>query len=153
LKRSILALLAGAALLAVPAFGLAKTQTTKVKVANTSSLGKILVKGNGFTLYIFTRDSKHNNKDTCYSAHNSFGKCRDIWPPFIDKGKLIAGTGVNANKLGTIKLPNGSKQVTYYGHPLYGYSGDFGPADTSYVGQSQFGGNWYAIGPGGKAKH
>jgi len=142
----VLALLAGS-LLAIPAIALAST-TTKVKLASTS-LGKIAVKGSGFTLYIFTRDKK--NKDNCYGKTDSFGdKCQSIWPPYIDKGKLVAGKGINASKLGTIKLRNGSKQVTYYGHPLYGYSGDGGPGETSYVGFNQFGGNWYAINGAGK---
>ena len=47
--------------------------------------------------------------------------------------------------LGTIKLPNGARQVTYAGHPLYTYIGDSGPGDTSYVGVSQFGGRWFAL--------
>ncbi|MFI4993711.1 MAG: hypothetical protein ACHQCH_08880 [Solirubrobacterales bacterium] len=43
----------------------------------------------------------------------------------------------------------GGKQVTYAGHPLYTYSGDSGPGETSYVGEKQFGGTWYAINASG----
>jgi hypothetical protein len=41
------------------------------------------------------------------------------------------------------------RQVTYAGHPLYLYSGDSSPADTSYVGVQQFGGKWYALNAAG----
>jgi predicted lipoprotein with Yx(FWY)xxD motif len=43
----------------------------------------------------------------------------------------------------------GGKQVTYAGHPLYTYSGDSGPGQTSYVGAKSFGGTWYAINASG----
>jgi hypothetical protein len=46
--------------------------------------------------------------------------------------------------VGTIMV-GGARQVTYAGHPLYTYIGDAGPGDTSYVGQSQFGGKWFAL--------
>jgi predicted lipoprotein with Yx(FWY)xxD motif len=151
LKRRILTPLAGVALLAIPAFALAATSpTTKVKLANVGApFGKIAVKGNSFTLYIFTKDKA--KQDNCWGRKQFGQKCQSIWPPYIKKGKLVAGTGITASKLGSIKLPNGKRQVTYYGHPLYGYSGDFGPKETSYIGQSQFGGFWYAINGSGKA--
>jgi hypothetical protein len=38
---------------------------------------------------------------------------------------------------------------SYAGHPLYTYSGDSGPGETSYVGAKQFGGTWYAINASG----
>jgi hypothetical protein len=36
---------------------------------------------------------------------------------------------IRGRKLGTVRLMNGERQVTYFGHPLYWYSGDYGPAD------------------------
>jgi predicted lipoprotein with Yx(FWY)xxD motif len=45
--------------------------------------------------------------------------------------------------VGTIHIA-GARQVTCAGHPLYTYIADAGPGDTSYVGQSQFGGKWFA---------
>jgi hypothetical protein len=35
--------------------------------------------------------------------------------------------------------------VTYAGHPLYTDEADFGPRSTLNVGQSEYGGRWYAV--------
>jgi predicted lipoprotein with Yx(FWY)xxD motif len=141
----IAALLAALAL-AVPAMAASKGQAS-VKVSG-SSLGKILVNGaNGRTLYVFSKDTR--NKDNCFAISG----CASTWPALTTKGKPLAGTGAKKSLLGTTKLPNGKLQVTYAGHPLYVYSGDFGPHQTDYVGFPQFGGTWYAINAnGGRVK-
>ena len=139
-----LAALAGLAL-AAPAGAAAKGPAT-VKVAN-SSLGKILVNGSGRTIYMFTKDGR--NKDRCVTTQG----CTSIWPPLTTKGKPAARSGAKASLLGTIKLPSGSLQVTYAGHPLYTYSGDVMPHQTDYVGTPEFGGTWFAVSStGGKVK-
>jgi predicted lipoprotein with Yx(FWY)xxD motif len=144
LPSAALAALAGLAL-AVPAGAAAKGPAT-VKVA-ISSLGKILVNGSGRTVYMFSKDGR--NKDRCVTIQS----CTSIWPPLTTKGKPVARSGAKASLLGTIKLPSGSLQVTYAGHPLYTYSADVMPHETDYVGTPQFGGTWYAVSStGGKVK-
>jgi predicted lipoprotein with Yx(FWY)xxD motif len=106
-------------------------------------LGKILVASSGYTLYVFTKDSK--NKDNCQKVKG----CLEAWLAKEAQGKPSAGHGVRAKLLSTAKLSGGLSQVTYAGHPLYIYSGDSGPGDTSYVGAKQFGGTWYAINAAG----
>jgi predicted lipoprotein with Yx(FWY)xxD motif len=106
-----------------------------------TSLGSILVAPNGHTLYEFTRD--HKNTDNC----QKISECTSFWPPLV--GTPRAGHGVNAKLLGTIRLKNGSRQITYAGHPLYTYSGDSEAAQTSYVGVSLEGGRWYAVNASG----
>lgn len=118
----------------------AATPTVKLQ---KSALGKIIVTGKGFTVYAFTADKR--NKDVC--VHKS--SCPSFWPPVTTKTKLIAGGGVKARLLGTIKLPGGGRQVTYAGHPLYRYTGDTSHAETDYVGTPQFGGTWYAVNAAG----
>lgn len=110
-----------------------------------TSLGKLLVSSSGRTLYEFTKD--HPNKDSCASISG----CSEIWPALQSSGKPMAGSGVSASKLSTIKLSDGTKQVTYEGHPLYLYSADSGPGETSYVGAREFGGTWEAINSSGHA--
>ncbi len=110
-----------------------------------TSLGKLLVNSSGRTLYEFTRD--HTNKNSCASISG----CSEIWPALQSSGKPVGGSGVSASKLSTIKLSNGTKQVTYEGHPLYLYSADSGPGETSYVGAKEFGGTWEAINSAGHA--
>jgi predicted lipoprotein with Yx(FWY)xxD motif len=110
-----------------------------VKLVSTN-VGKILKSKSGQTLYAFTKDSK--NKDTCVTI----SRCTGTWPMMTVKGKPVAGPGVSARKLGTIKV-GGKTQLTYAGHPLYIYSLD--PKGTSYVGTPEFGGKWYAVAAAG----
>jgi predicted lipoprotein with Yx(FWY)xxD motif len=144
LKRRFAATLT-IAMVALTAVAVAATKPrgTTIKLGSTS-IGKILTKNSGFTIYIFTRDKK--NKDSCVKVSG----CTDTWPPVTTKAKPIAGRGVKSSLLGTIKLPSGKLQVTYNGKPLYTYVGDFGPRQTDYVGTPQFGGTWYAIDANGK---
>ncbi len=109
-----------------------------------SSLGMILVNGRGRTLYAFTKDGR--NKDRCTSAPG----CPSTWPMLTSRGKPTAGPGVKGSMLSTIKLPGGSHQVTYNGHPLYTYVADSSAAETDYVGAQQFGGTWLAVNASGK---
>lgn len=101
-------------------------------------LGMLLVNSHGFTLYAFSRDPR--NVDRCVSMSG----CSSIWPLVRTGARPIAGPGVKRSLLGTIKV-HGAQQVTYAGHPLYGYSGDAGPGSTSYVGVLQFKGVWRGV--------
>lgn len=114
-----------------------------VKLASTS-IGKILVNGRGFTVYAFSKDRR--NQDVCVKKSG----CTMSWIPVTTKAKVKAGPGLKASLLGTIKLPTGGKQVTYSGHPLYRYSFDSSPAATDYVGAHQFGGQWDALNAAGR---
>jgi predicted lipoprotein with Yx(FWY)xxD motif len=104
-----------------------------------TSLGSILVSSSGRTLYEFTRD--HGNKNSCAAISG----CSAAWPSLKASGRPTAGPGVKASLLSTTS----GHQVTYAGHPLYSYSGDRGPGETSYVGAKAFGGAWYAINASG----
>ena len=116
---------------------------TSVKIEKTG-IGSILVTGGGSVIYQFTHDR---------GAVNSCAKirgCSAVWPPLYTTGKPVAGSGAKASLLGTIKV--GSKlQVTYAGHPLYGYSQNSNSFSTGYVGTSEFGGSWDAVSATGAA--
>jgi len=118
-------------------------KAAKLQVRSTS-LGKILVNSAGFTVYRFTKDPR--NKDTCVTTSG----CAEVWPPLTTSGRPIAGAGVKASLLSTIKLSDGRKQVTYAGHPLYLYKSATERGETSYVGVSSFGGTWDAVNTAGK---
>lgn len=109
-----------------------------------SSLGTLLVNHNGFTLYIFSRDSR--GRDRCAATPG----CMGVWPALTTRARPHAGHGVRASLLGTIALGGGRRQVTYAGHPLYTYAFDSGPAETGYVGATQFGGTWRALSATGR---
>jgi predicted lipoprotein with Yx(FWY)xxD motif len=121
----------------------AKPGRTKISLRKTG-IGMILVNARGRTLYAFTKDGR--NKDRCVTTPG----CTSTWPAVTTAGKPRAGKGVNASKLGSIKLSDGSRQVTYGGRPLYTYVGDESAGETDYVGVMAFGGTWQAVNAAGK---
>ncbi len=144
MRRNLVLAVALVAVLAAAA--VAQAQTTRAKSSSAStielrqtSLGKILVNSSGLTLFDFSRDS--SDKDACQSISG----CTSAWPPLVTSGRPTAGSGLNPSKLATIKLSNGKKQVTYYGRPLYLFSGDRHAGETSYVGVNEEGGTWLAV--------
>jgi hypothetical protein len=54
-----------------------------------------------------------------------------------------------ASDIGTITRSDGTKQVTYDGHPLYYFSGDSGPGTASGQGSDGFGAKWWLVAPTG----
>ena len=109
-----------------------------------TALGNILVNGQGLTVFAFARDAR--NHDSCVTISG----CTSIWPLVTTGGAPRLGTGVKRSLVGTITLPTAARQLTYAGHPLYTYIGSSGPGDISYVGQSQFGGRWFALSSSGR---
>jgi predicted lipoprotein with Yx(FWY)xxD motif len=116
-------------------------RSAKLQLRHTP-LGSILVNRAGHTVYVFTRDSR--NHDRCAATAG----CTGIWPLLTTSGTPTLGPGVKRSLVGTIQVA-GARQVTYAGHPLYTYIADAGPGDTSYVGQQQFGGKWFALNAAG----
>ena len=125
-----------------PSLAAARGRPAKLELRRTN-VGTILVNGQGFTLYAFTRDSR--NHDACAQMSG----CLGAWPALTSSAKPVAGKGVRAGLIGTITLRGGAKQVTYAGHPLYTYVGDSGPGSTFYVNIFQFGGRWPAMNAAG----
>jgi predicted lipoprotein with Yx(FWY)xxD motif len=92
----------------------------------------------GRTLYIFTKDT--GTTSTCYGA------CATAWPPLTTTGTVAVSGNVSASQLGTTTRTDGTKQVTYAGHPLYYFQSDTSPGMVK--GQAVQG-VWYLIGPAG----
>jgi len=118
------------------------SRAVKIQLRHTE-VGKVLVDSSGFTVYRFSKDPR--NSDTCVKISG----CTNLWPPLTSSGRPVAGPGVRAALLSTIKLPGGGRQVTYAGHPLYRYSAANEKGETGYVGAQQFGGSWYALNAAG----
>jgi predicted lipoprotein with Yx(FWY)xxD motif len=143
IRNRIALLLLLAALTAVSFASAAGASAATVELRNTA-LGEILVGSNGFTLFEFSIDPK--KMDHCVTIMG----CPGTWPPLTVTETPTAGPGLKPKKLRTITLPGGAKQVTYNNRPLYGYSGNVGPGETSYVGVFEFGGYWFAMNAKGK---
>jgi len=79
------------------------------------------------------------------------GACASTWPPVTATGSVTASGGAVSADLGTITRSDGTKQVTYDGHPLYYYSGDSGSGSVSGQGNTGFGAYWWILAPSGSA--
>jgi len=108
-----------------------------VKAAASSALGTtIVVSAKGLTLYHYLPDTKAGVKCT--------GSCALLFPPLVVPAgtKPIAGPGLVAAKLGTVKRPDGRVQVTYNGLTLYRDYYDRSAGDVNGQGQQRV---WYAV--------
>jgi predicted lipoprotein with Yx(FWY)xxD motif len=132
-----------------PSHGAAKPSTSSSSGAasvvgtKTSSLGTFLVDGNGRALYLW--DADHGSESTCSGA------CAQAWPPLTTTATPKASGAVKASLLGTTKRTDGSREVTYAGHPLYYFAGDTQPGQTTGQGSNGFGAPWWVVTPTGKA--
>lgn len=137
-RKIVTSCLAGAASIGLIAGSAAAAPAHREITTVKISVGRVLAATNGHVLYLFERDTKnHSNCDAT---------CRMYWMPVKSKGAPTAGPRVSASHLALIK--NG--QVSYYGHPLYFYSGDTGPKEDNGQGSVASGGKWYVVGTGGK---
>lgn len=164
LRAAGLAALASAAvLISACGGGSSSTASTSTQAANTStssgqtpvsssavaigtakgSDGTYLTDSSGRALYLWTADS--GGTSSCSGA------CASAWPPLTTKGAPTASGGVSASDLGTITRSDGTKQVTYNGHPLYYFAGDSGAGKTTGQGSDGFGAKWWLVTPSGSA--
>ena len=102
----------------------------------TASVGgtQVLTNAKGFVLYWFVPDTSTTSKCT--------GSCATYWPPVA--GPATAGSGITGT-LSTITRSDGTKQVSYDGHPLYTYAGDGAPGLAKGNGLNASGGLWHEM--------
>jgi len=104
--------------------------------------GTILAAGpKHMTVYLFEADK--NGQSACSGA------CAQNWPPVTTGSEPQASGSATASKLGTITRPDGTRQVTYNGHPLYLFVKDGDAGDAYGQGVKAFGANWYVVAPSG----
>jgi len=128
--------LVGAAIAAAKPTARSATVTT-----TRTGLGRIVVDVRGRSLYLFEKDT--HGRSACS------GVCAAYWPPLLTNGKPTAIKGASPALIGSIGRADGSRQVTYAGHPLYFFSGDTGRGQTNGEGLKDFGAGWYVLTPAG----
>jgi predicted lipoprotein with Yx(FWY)xxD motif len=111
-------------------------------VAQESDFGQVLFDANGQVVYVFEIDD--GDQSNCTSA-----ACVEAWPPVLTEGEPSAGTGIDAELLGTISRDDGTQQVTYNGRPLYFYEHE-GPGEIKCHNVSLHGGLWWVVTPEGE---
>ena len=125
---------------AVPTTAAASAPTTGgtalLKTSTKDPFGTFLTDSAGKTLYTFDRDTSPTSECSA--------RCATTWPPLLAPDgagtSLAAPTGATG-ELTTSPRPDGSgNQVVWNGKPLYRYSGDVNPGDTTGDG---VGGIWH----------
>ncbi len=107
-------------------------KTAVLKTSNTS-LGQVVTDSSGYTLYWYAADTSTASKCT--------GGCASTWPPVIGTPQAASGVSLPGT-LATITRSDGTIQATYAGHPLYRYTLDSAPGQTTGDG---VGGVWHAV--------
>jgi predicted lipoprotein with Yx(FWY)xxD motif len=111
-----------------------------VSVADLGNAGKVLVDSNGRALYASDQETASGNV-MCTGACNSF------WKPLTVSGGMPTGSS-NVGKLGVVKRPDGTQQVTDNGKLLYTFTQE-GPGQITGDGfQDAFNGQqftWHVV--------
>lgn len=108
-------------------------EPVRLAAASNSKLGRILVDGQGRTLYRLDADNVKPVRSTCAGA------CAKRFPPLlVPANGTVTAEGVDAKLIGRITRPDNTIQVTFGGRPVYRYAGDATAGDT--LGQGITGG-------------
>jgi predicted lipoprotein with Yx(FWY)xxD motif len=158
MKKSMMTTMAGASLLLLALAGCAaptatptdddeappSTDSETVDAADLmvaeSSLGEIVVDGEGMTVYVFDNDTADSGESSCA------GDCAAAWPavsPAADEPVVDGVTG----EVGTITGTDGNPQLTINGLPVYYFANDSAPGDVNGQGVN---GVWWVISPSGE---
>ena len=121
----------------------AASSATTIKTASNPSLGTILVDSAGMTVYRFDADSVSPPTSHCT------GGCAAVWPPVPAGAASSVAQGFSQSELGTLTRPDGSKQVTVGGWPVYTYTGDTAAGQANGEHLTLNGGVWWAVTTGG----
>lgn len=105
--------------------------TDGVQLAETD-LGPILVDPQGFTLYIFTVDTE--GESACYDS------CAELWPPIPADTPI--SSDLDDSMFGSTERTDGTEQLTVNGMPLYLYTPDTNPGDTTGQGLNDV---WFVV--------
>ena len=127
----------------------AAPKATVVVRAENAAVGRHLTDGRGVSFYIFEEDRQQgdqhgSNKSDCV------GDCLVLFPPVAGDPAPIAGTGVDAGLIGSLRRPDGKVQATYNGWPHYYFGEDLVAGDVNGHRFSEFGGDWYLVAPTGR---
>ncbi|HYV14913.1 MAG TPA: hypothetical protein VE972_02710 [Conexibacter sp.] len=131
----------GIVLIAGPAHA-KKGATVHIGTAPNATLGKrVLVNGKGHTLY--TLSAETHGKFICTDKG-----CLAVWKPVVLRKGAHAG---GVAHLGAVVRPDGRRQATYKGRPLYSFTQDTKKGDVKGEGFKDVG-TWHAaVAP--KTKH
>lgn len=109
-----------------------------IRTDTDSQLGEIVVTGEGLTLYAYTKDG--TDSSSCNDA------CAASWIPLTGESIDVEGN-LSESDFKLISRNDGTRQVSFKGHPLYRFGSDKKPAQTNGHGVNAV---WYVMGADGK---
>jgi predicted lipoprotein with Yx(FWY)xxD motif len=108
-----------------------------IVIGGNPTLGDFLVDANYRTLYVFRGDYPGYP-----AASHCTGECATNWPPYLaQQGSPTMEAGL-VGLLRVITRPDGARQITVNGWPLYYFAGDHNPGDANGDGVNN---NWFVI--------
>jgi predicted lipoprotein with Yx(FWY)xxD motif len=119
----------------------AKSDTVGIQQVN--GVGRVLVDSSGMALY--TPNQEAHGKIVCVAS------CTSEWQP-VNVGKAKPTAAMGAGNVGVVKRPDGARQVTLDGMPLYTFVQDSPGQITGDGFQDKFGGTsftWHVVLAGG----
>ncbi|MCU1477630.1 MAG: hypothetical protein JWQ64_2323 [Subtercola sp.] len=106
----------------------------------STSLGTIVVNGQGRSVYLYTKDTQNSGASTCYS------QCAGVWPAVTTTSTTPVVARVTGT-VGTITRTDGTMQVTLNGWPLYTFASDAAAGDVAGQGVMNI---WFVLTPAGQ---
>lgn len=77
------------------------------------------------------------------------GPCAQTWPPVtVETQQPTGAAGLQGAAISVITRPDGTRQVTFEGHPLYRYAADAGIGQINGDGVKDKFGSWHVVMPG-----
>ena len=110
---------------------------SSVQIGFTEELGPFLTDAEGMTIYLFTKDVTAG-ESACYDD------CATAWPPVPAADGMMLPPGISGT-LSAIDRTDGLSQMTYNDIPLYYYTADTQPGDTTGQDVREV---WYIVTPG-----
>lgn len=111
------------------------TPAGTLSVREIPEVGSVVTDAAGTTLYRFDKDTAQPPRSNCADA------CATLWPAVPADGAQ-APAGVDAGLLGSVDRPDGTRQLTLAGWPVYRYAKDTRPGEAKGEG---VGGTWHAL--------
>ena len=128
-----------------PSGGASRGGRATVAVRSIDGVGNVLVNSGGQALY--TADVEADGKVKCVDA------CVSFWKPLTIDSETPTAASSDVGSLAVIKRPDGARQVTVDGKPLYTFTDD-GAGQVKGIGfEDDFNGRhftWNAVLEGGK---
>ncbi|WP_410605355.1 hypothetical protein [Amycolatopsis sp. lyj-90] len=112
---------------------------TQLTAVYMTKMGQAVLDETGAVLFRYERDNPHKARSAC------LGDCAAVWIPITTTGTPVV-TGIDPAIVDTIKRPEGAKQVTLAGWPLYKFA-NARPGEWTGQGTDHL---WFVVEPDGQ---